>query len=73
MTRSPRKSDSLNGLTPIPQPIHCAATNDGGGAVDELDQLAINHFQETLASIALAVAARKVAEEHTGGEVECEP
>ncbi len=71
MTRSPRKSDSLNGLTPIPQPIHCAATDDGGGVLDELDQLAVNHFLETLAQIALAVAARRTNSD--GGELDCEP
>ncbi len=63
MTRSPQKSDSLNGLTPIHQPIHCAATNDGGGALDELDQIQVNHFLHTLAQIAMAVASRERADD----------
>ena len=61
MTRSGSKSDPLNGLTPIHQPIHCAATTNGGGALDEVGQIQVNHFLQTLARIALAVASRKVA------------
>ncbi len=61
MARPSSKSDSLNGLTPIHQPIHCAATTNGGGPLDEVDHIQINHFLQTLASIALAVASRRVA------------
>ena len=64
MTRSDSKSDPLNGLTPIHQPIHCAATNDSGGALDEVGQIQVNHFLQTLARIALAVATRQA---DTGG------
>ena len=71
MARRPRKSGPLNGLTPIPQGIHCAATTEGVGENSELEQLQVNRFLNTLADIALAVAARKAASE--GGELECEP
>ena len=59
MARPKHKSDSLNGLTPIHTRIHCAATTDGGGSNDEIDQMVVDHFLETLAQIALAVAARR--------------
>ena len=50
-----------NGLTCIHRRIHCAATP---GATepdneDELDCIAINHFLDTLAEVALAIARRK--------------
>ena len=70
MARPKHKSDSLNGLTPIPQPIHCAATTDGGGSNDqndELESMQVDHFLNTMARIALAVAARKV--DTNGGEL----
>ncbi len=50
-----------DGLTPIPRRIHCAAT-PGATESDnenELDRLAINHFLDTLADVALAIARRK--------------
>jgi hypothetical protein len=70
MPRKPRKSvqaigprfDASNGLTGIPQPIHCPATTDGEGGNDEYDELEriqVEHFLNTLAQIALAVAARQ--------------
>ena len=71
MARSPRKTGPLNGLNSIPQGIHCPATTEGVGGTNELEQLQVNHFLSTLADIALAVAARKIASE--GGSVECEP
>ena len=71
MARRPRKSGPLNGLTPIPQGIHCPATTEGVGENSELEQLQIDHFNQTLADIALAVAARKIASQ--GGQLECEP
>ncbi len=51
------------GLTGIPQGIHCAATAEGVGAKDELDEIAIHNFVETLAEVALAVAARRLAKQ----------
>ena len=50
---------SENGLTTIPHRIHWAATQDRGGSeLDELDEIAINNFLETLAEIAVSIAAR---------------
>ena len=62
MAYSSSKSDSFNGLTPIHQPIHCAATNDSGGTINEHDQTAVDLFLQTLAQIALAVASRDLAD-----------
>jgi hypothetical protein len=67
MPRRPRKSGPKKGLTGIPQRIHCPATTDSGGG-DELEQIQVDHFLQTLADIALAVASRKAASE--GGNVE---
>ena len=48
------------GLTGIPQRIHCAATQtNGGSSTDELDDIAIEHFFDTIAEIAIAIAARE--------------
>ena len=48
-----------NGLTSIPQPIHCVATDEGEDEHNEADRVIIQHFLQTLAEIALAVAARR--------------
>ena len=67
MSRSPRKTKSDNGLTGIPLRIHCAATTEGGDLndeYDELEQIQVDHFLQTLAKIAIAVAARQA---DTGG------
>ena len=49
-----------NGLTSIPKPIHCPATQTSGGSnTDELDDIAIEHFFDTIAEIAIAIAARE--------------
>ena len=51
---------SENGLTTIPHRIHWAATQDRGGSeLDELDEIAINNFLETLAEIAVSIATRE--------------
>ena len=47
------------GLTPIHQRIHCAATPDNTGDVDELDIIAVDNFLDTLAEVAVAIARRK--------------
>ena len=67
-------SGEAKGLTCIRQRIHCAATTEGVGeldGLDEIDQMVVDHFLETLARVALAVATRRMAE--TGGDVTCEP
>jgi hypothetical protein len=71
MARNPRankKSGGRNGLTPIPPGIHCPATTERVGGKDELDEIAVGHFLDTLAQVALSVASRKWAS-HAGGEV----
>ena len=69
MERRPNKSDLGNGLTPIHPRIHCAATKDSGGddQNDDLERLQVEHFLNTLAQIALAVAARSV--DSDGGDL----
>ncbi len=46
-------------MTCIHQRIHWAATTDPLEEPDELDQIAIQSFLDTLAEVALAVAQRK--------------
>ncbi len=51
-----------NGLTGIPKPIQCCPTqNIGGSSNHELDDIAIEHFLDTLAEVALSIAARELA------------
>ena len=55
-----RKSTSLNGLTVYPPSIQCAATRtDQEGGHNEADRIIVEHFNRTLAEVALAIAARK--------------
>ncbi len=56
----PEESGGVNGLTPIHGRIHCAATPDTYDEQNgnELDQIAIDHFLDTLAEVALAIARR---------------
>ncbi len=56
----PVESGGVNGLTPIHGRIHCAATPDTNKdqLENELDQIAIDHFLDTLAEIVLAIARR---------------
>ena len=60
--------DSENVLTSIPLRIHCPPTQDEGGA-DELDNIAIDDFLDTLAEVALSIASRKLGRDPDGGEV----
>ena len=57
----PVESGGVNGLTPIHGRIHCAATPDTlkDQLENELDQIAIDHFLDTLAEIVLAIARRR--------------
>jgi hypothetical protein len=59
--RSSKQSGRENGLTPIPSRIHCPATTDGVGGQDEIDDITVEHFLDTLAQVALDVASRRVA------------
>ncbi len=58
-----------NVLTSIHSRIHCAATQEenGGGGIGEVDRIAVEHFIQVLAEVAMAVAARseKVEGEQT--------
>ena len=57
-------TEASNGLTGIPQSIHCPATQtDVEAEHDEHSEIAIEHFFDTLAKVALAVAAREVEED----------
>ena len=52
-----------DGLTGIPERIHCTATEDSGGSeIDELDRIDIENFLDVLAQVALSVAARRAVE-----------
>ena len=52
-----------NGLTGIPKSIHWPATHISGGSdTHELDRIAIEAFLDTLADVALAIAARECSE-----------
>lgn len=53
-----------NGLTCIHSRIHCPATQtDVEAEYDELDEIAIEHFLDTLAEVALSVATRSIEED----------
>lgn len=66
MDRSEHQNDKIpeeNGLTGIPQRIHCPATQySGGRESDELDRIAIEQFLDALAEVALSIAARGLSE-----------
>ena len=62
---NPSPTDDHDGLNPIPRSIrriHCAPTdeNDNG---NELDQIAIDNFLDTLAEVTLAVIRRRQIEQ----------
>ena len=57
----PEGRGGVNGLTPIHSRIHCAAT-EGSTKTDgknELECIAVDHFLDTLAEVALAIARRR--------------
>ena len=61
--QSQPRSGPENGLTSIPLRIHCPATTDWVGGNDELEQMQVDHFLDTLAGVALAIASRKIRSE----------
>jgi hypothetical protein len=67
--RTSKESGGENGLTPIPPGIHCPATTGRVGGRDELDEIAVEHFLDTLVEVALAISSRKAAPNQQGGEV----
>jgi hypothetical protein len=69
-SRNPVPSGLENGLTSIPPRIHCPATTKGVEGNDELAEIAVEHFLDMLAQVALAIASRKQAQKQPGGEVD---
>ena len=68
-TKTPKQTNQVvdrppNGLTGIPQRIHCVATQDRVEPENEIDRMVIDNFLEALADVALAAAARE--ERQTG-------
>ena len=55
-----------NVLTSIPLRIHCPATTDVEDS-DELDEIAIENFLDTLSEVALSIASRKLRPEPVQG------
>ena len=51
------------GLTCIPQRIHCAATPEGE-PLNEVDIISIETFLDALADVAMAVASRRLQGEN---------
>ncbi len=58
MSGPSEKNKEVKALTSIHTGIHCAATPDTPEEPDELDQIAIDTFLDTLAEVALAVSQR---------------
>ena len=56
--RSPESGDA-NSLTGIPNLIHCPPPNEGGGKRNELAELDIENFLNTLTEVAFSIARRK--------------
>ncbi len=66
MARRQTKSNGQKALTCIHKGIHCAATPYTLEGQDELEQIAIDNFLDTLAEVALAIAARRASEAQSG-------
>ncbi len=63
------KPNGQKALTSIPEGIHCAATPEDLNGQDELDEIAIDHFLDTLAEVALAVANRRLDRNQKGEQL----
>ena len=57
----PEEGGADKALTSIHRRIHWPATPDTTESENELDQITIDHFLETLAEIAIAIARRREA------------
>ena len=66
MIRSAQQNEPTNGLTPIHQRIHCAATPDAETSENDQERIDVDNFLSTLARIALAVAARQATKDGGG-------
>ena len=60
MARREKQPTGPEALTSIGEPIHCAATPDQTEEREELDEIEINNFINTLAEVAMAVATRRL-------------
>ena len=65
----PPESGDRKGLTSIHRRIHCAATQKDEciNAVSETDRIILEHFFDTLAEVAMAVAKRTIKEREQAG------
>ncbi len=63
------KSNGHEALTSIPSGIHCAATPEDPKEQDKLDEIAIDHFLDTLAEVAMAVANRRLDRNQKGEQL----
>ncbi len=71
LNRRPNKASvqASDGLTCIPRSIHCPATQTSGGSSNhELNDIAIEHFLDTLAEVALSIAAREFSRKQEENE-----
>ena len=70
MSGPPHETQPEKGLTYTPPRIHCAATQtqgDGNG-LTETDRITLDHFFDTLAEVAMAVARREIQQRTEGTE-----
>ncbi len=58
--RKKQRPTGEKALTSIGEPIHCATTPDQSEEREELDEIDINNFINTLAEVAMAVATRRL-------------
>ncbi len=69
MARRQTKPNGHKALTSIPEGIHCAATPEDLDGQDELDEIAINNFLDTLAEVAMAIANRRLDRNQKGEQL----
>ena len=55
----PEESGTVERLTSMHRRIHCGATPEDRNEQDELDEIAINNFLDTLSEVAQAIARRR--------------
>jgi hypothetical protein len=61
--QSQQPSGRENGLTSIPSRIHWRTDTERVGGQDEINDITVEHFLDTLAEVALAIASRKAAQD----------
>ncbi len=69
MAQRKTKIHGHKALTSIHESIHCAATPEDPNGQDELDEIAINNFLDTLAEVAMSVANRRLARNQKGEQL----